>query len=139
MVNPMQVFSKFYDAASFAKEKCSKFGKSFLVRRVGDGWGVFDASDIPNQLEMAAEMPMKQTEQYWSDGQPIEKPPSDPKTWEWRLGATTIKSDVYLKENGQPGDYRPDSAPVCYICGGSGTGHGGRACSRCHGFGYTRK
>lgn len=137
MVNPIDVFSNFRDASSFAKERSSKLGKPFVVRRGGGGWDVFDSQSMPTQRDESIQKPAAQSDSVWSDGRPIENN-SFGSTREWHSGATSIKSDVYLKENGQPGDYRPESKPVCFLCGGRGTGLGGRACSGCQGYGYMR-
>jgi len=129
LANPNDVFSFFQDASSIAKETSMKFGRPFTVRRIGNSWAVYDASHISSSREMANQQLETKSDSFWSDGRPIESTASTSLKWK------SPSSDSY-KENGQPGDYRPDGATVCFICSGRGTGHGGRSCSRCHGYGY---
>jgi hypothetical protein len=138
MVNPIDVFSDFRDASSFAKERSAKIGRPLVVRQGDGGWGVFESQSMPTQRDVSAQKPVAQSDSVWSDGRPIETNSFGSTGGEWQSGATGIKSDYYHKENGQPGDYRPENKPVCFLCGGRGTGHGGRACSGCHGYGYMR-
>ena len=139
MTKTVGIFTTYREAANFARLNSMKYSVSYIIRDTGNGWGVYKESPISSAQERPNEKLNKKSRPVWSDGRPLEPTQSPTPMWKLRPGAAGKKYNVDAGERGQPGDHRPDGKAACFICGGRGTGQGGRACSHCHGYGYLRK